>query len=307
MIRQKTLKTVISAKGVGLHSGAKVFITIRPAPANTGIVFFRSDEAPDVPIRAVVENVVDTTLATTLGVGDLRVSTVEHLMSALAGLEIDNAFVDVSAGELPVMDGSAAPFVYLLQNAGIEEQHAPRRFVRIVRPVEVRIGDVHCALEPWNGLQVDYELSYEHPVFRQHTCRAVVDVTPETFIKEISRARTFGLLRDYEALRARNLALGGSLDNAVVVDDYRILNDEGLRLPDEFVKHKVLDALGDLYLLGCAVLGRFRGFKSGHASNNALLRKLLLSEGAYEIITADGSGAGQPSLTSAVFEPVPSG
>lgn len=312
MIRQKTLKTVISAKGVGLHSGAKVFITIRPAPANTGIVFFRADLAPDVPIRASVENVVDTTLATTLGVGDLRVSTVEHLMAALAGLEIDNAFIDLSAGELPVMDGSAAPFVYLLQNAGIEEQKAPRRFVRIVEPVEVRIGDVFCALEPWDGLQVDYELSYDHPVFRQHTRRAVVDVTPASFVKEISRARTFGLLQDYETLRARNLALGGSLDNAVVVDDFRILNEEGLRLHDEFVKHKVLDAVGDLYLLGCAVLGRFRGFKSGHGSNNVLLRKLLATEGAYQLVTADGAPAEHPVEEHPVempggFQPVPAG
>lgn len=291
MIRQKTLKTVISAKGVGLHSGAKVFITIRPAPANTGIVFFRTDEAPDVPIRASVDNVVDTTLATTLGVGDLRVSTVEHLMSALAGLEVDNAFIDVSAGELPVMDGSAAPFVYLLQNAGVEEQNAARRMVRITQPVGVEIGDVRCALEPWDGLQVDYELSYDHPVFRQHTRRAVVDVTPATFIKEISRARTFGLLRDYETLRARNLALGGSLDNAVVVDDFRILNEEGLRLPDEFVKHKVLDAIGDLYLLGHSLIGAFYGYKSGHALNNRLLRALMADRSAWEEVTFEQEGA----------------
>ncbi len=293
MTRQKTLRTVISAKGVGLHSGQKVYVTLRPAPPDTGIVFFRADVAPDVPIKASVPNVVDTTLATTIGVGELRVSTIEHLMAAFAGLGIDNAYVDVSAPEIPVMDGSAAPFVYLLQSAGLQEQNAPRRFVRMLREVSVCIGDISCSLAPFDGFRIDYELQYDHPVFRQHANRAVVDVTPATFAREVSRARTFGLLQDYETLRARNLALGGSLDNAVVVGDYRILNEEGLRLPDEFVKHKILDAIGDLYLLG-PIRGAFRGFKSGHGPNNVLLHKVLATTDAFEYVSSEDP-SGKPS------------
>lgn len=288
---QRTLKNVIRATGVGLHTGEKVYLTLRPAPVDTGIVFVRTDLDPPVSIRARVENVGDTTLATTLTDGRVSVSTVEHLMAAFAGLGVDNAFVDVSAPELPIMDGSAAPFVFLLQSAGIEEQNALKKFVRIVKPVRYSQGDVSAELSPYEGLRVDYTLLYDHPVFRKHTKRARVEFSTMAFVKEVSRARTFGFLADYEKLRAMNLARGGSLDNAVVVDDYRILNDEGLRLADEFAKHKILDAIGDLYLLGHSVIGAFSGHKSGHGPNNALLRKLLADQEAWEIVTFDDETA----------------
>ena len=287
MIKQRTLKNLIRATGVGLHSGEKVFLTLRPAPPDTGIIFSRTDLSPRVDIRAHALNVVDTTLATTIGKGDVRIATVEHLMSALAGLGIDNAFVDLSASELPIMDGSAAPFVFLIQSAGVEEQNAPKQFMRITKPVRYAEGDVSVSIEPYEGFKVAYVLQYDHPVFRRHPRRAALDFTSASFVKEVSRARTFGLLQDYESLRQMNLAQGGSLDNAVVVDDFRIINREGLRYEDEFVKHKILDAIGDLYLLGHSVIGRFVGHRSGHATNNALLRRILEREDAWEIVTFD--------------------
>jgi UDP-3-O-[3-hydroxymyristoyl] N-acetylglucosamine deacetylase len=288
-LNQRTLKNVIRATGIGLHTGEKVFLTLRPAPVDSGIVFVRTDLSEPVSIAARVGNVGDTTMATTLAKGDVTISTVEHLLAAFAGLGIDNAYVDVSAPELPIMDGSAAPFVFLLQSAGVEEQPAPKKFIRIRKTVSYRDGDVSVELKPHDGLRVEYTLLYQHPVFESHQKHAVVDFSTTAFVKEVSRARTFGFLAEYEKLRSMNLARGGSLDNAVVVDDYRILNEEGLRLEDEFVKHKILDAIGDLYLLGHSLIGAFSGYKSGHGSNNALLRKLLEDSDAYEIVTFDNA------------------
>ena len=282
---QRTLKNVIRATGVGLHTGEKVYLTLRPAPPDSGIVFVRTDLETPVTIPARVENVGDTTMATTLTDGRVSIATVEHLMSAFAGLGIDNAFVDVSAPELPIMDGSAAPFVFLLQSAGIEEQNALKKFIRIRKPVTFEQDDVRAEITPYDGFRVEYTLLYDHPVFRRHSKTASVEFSTMAFVKEVSRARTFGFLADYEKLRSMNLARGGSLDNAVVVDDYRILNDDGLRLADEFAKHKILDAIGDLYLLGHSMIGAFAGHKSGHGPNNALLRKLLADRDAWEIVT----------------------
>ncbi len=288
-LNQRTLKNVIRATGVGLHTGEKVYLTLRPAPVDTGIVFIRTDLDELVSLRAHAENVGDTTMATSLTNGEVEISTVEHLMSAFSGLGIDNAYVDVSAPELPIMDGSAAPFVFLLQSAGAEEQPAPKKFVRIKKTVRYAQGDVTVELRPYNGFRIEYTLLYDHPVFRKHKKSACVEFSTMSFVKEVSRARTFGFLADYEKLRSMNLARGGSLDNAVVVDDYRILNDEGLRLEDEFVKHKILDAIGDLYLLGHSMIGAFSGHKSGHGSNNALLRKLLADKDAFEIVTFENA------------------
>ncbi len=288
---QRTLKNAIRATGVALHTGEKVYLTLRPAPPDTGIVFVRTDLEEPVAIPARVGNVGSTTMATTLAAKGASVSTVEHLMSALSGLGVDNAYVDVSAPELPIMDGSAAPFVFLLQSAGIEVQDAPKKFFRITRKVCHRQGDAWALIAPYDGLRVDYTLRYDHPVFRSHTTRSRVEVSTMAYIKQVSRARTFGFLADYERLRAMNLARGGSLDNAVVVDDCRILNDDGLRLADEFAKHKILDVIGDLYLLGHSVVGAFSGYKSGHGLNNALLRKLLADRDAWEIVTCDDEEA----------------
>ena len=288
-LNQRTLKNVIRATGVGLHTGEKVYLTLRPAPVDTGIVFIRTDLDELVSLRAHAENVGDTTMATSLTNGEVEISTVEHLMSAFSGLGIDNAYVDVSAPELPIMDGSAAPFVFLIQSAGAEEQPAPKKFVRIKKTVSYARGDAPVELRPYHGFPVEYTLLYDHPVFRKHKKSACVELSTMSFVKEVSRARTFGFLADYEKLRSMNLARGGSLDNAVVVDDYRILNDEGLRLEDEFVKHKILDAIGDLYLLGHSMIGAFSGHKSGHGTNNALLRKLLADKEAFEIVTFENA------------------
>jgi len=290
-INQRTLNNVIRATGIGLHTGEKVYVTLRPAPVDTGIVFVRTDVPDPVPIPALATNVGDTTMATTLVRDGVSISTIEHLMAAFAGLGIDNAFVDVSAPELPIMDGSAAPFVFLLQSAGIAEQDAAKKFIRIRKTVTHTDGDARVELMPHDGLRVEYTLLYDHPVFESHRKRSAVEVSTTSFIKEVSRARTFGFLADYEKLKSMNLAQGGSLDNAVVVDSHRILNDEGLRLEDEFVKHKILDAIGDLYLLGHSVIGAFSGYKSGHSSNNALLRKVLADPEAYEIVTFDSEVA----------------
>lgn len=289
-IRQKTLKNPIRAAGIGLHSGERVVMTLRPAMVDTGIVFIRTDFSPEVEIPAQVLSVGDTLLATTLANGRASIATVEHLMSALAGLGIDNLRVEVNAPELPIMDGSASPFVFLLQSAGLVEQDAPRRFLRILRAVSIREGDVAAALSPHEGFRLDYTLVYDHPVLNGHTATARVEVSPTVYIREVARARTFGFLSDYERLRSMNLARGGSLDNAVVLDDCSILNEEGLRLEDEFVKHKILDAIGDLYLLGAPLIGAFQGIKSGHRINNRLLRKLLENPDAYEWVTFTDAG-----------------
>lgn len=288
MIRQRTLKNVIRATGVGLHTGKKIYLTLRPAPVDAGIIFRRIDLDPVVEIAARAENVGDTRLSTTLNQGDVRISTVEHLLSAMAGLGIDNAYIDLSAPEVPIMDGSAGPFVFLLQSAGVQEQEAAKRFIRIKQSVVVKDGDKWARFDPFDGFKVSFAIDFEHPAFKDRAKEAVIDFSTTSFVKEVSRARTFGFMRDIEVLRANNLALGGSMENAVVVDDYRILNDDGLRYEDEFVKHKVLDAIGDLYLLGRSLIGAFSGHKSGHALNNQLLRTLMADEAAWEQVTFEG-------------------
>ena len=290
MAQQRTLRNSIRASGIGLHTGRKVLMVLRPAPPNTGIVFRRVDLDPPADIPARATNVTETTLGTTLAVGNAGVATVEHLLSALAGLGIDNAFVELTAGEVPIMDGSAGPFVFLVQSAGIVEQSASKRFVRVRRRVEVRNGDKWARFDPHEGFRVNFEIEFDHPVFRRHAQRASMDFSTTTFLREVSRARTFGFMRDLEFLRARNLALGGTLDNAIVLDDYRILNEDGLRYEDEFVRHKILDAIGDLYLLGHSLIGEFSGYKSGHALNNLLLRALQADALAWEEVSFRDGG-----------------
>jgi UDP-3-O-[3-hydroxymyristoyl] N-acetylglucosamine deacetylase len=270
---------------VGLHTGEKVYLTLRPAEANTGIKFRRVDLAQPVTIEATPENVGETVLSTTLVAGDVKISTVEHLLSALAGLGIDNAIIDVSAAEVPIMDGSAGPFVFLLQSAGVEEQDSPKQYIRIKRSIRVEEGDKWAAFEPFEGFKVTFTIDFEHPAFDEHVKTATMDFSSTTFVKEVSRARTFGFMKDIEMLRKNNLALGGSLDNAIVVDDDKVLNEDGLRSADEFVKHKILDAIGDLYLLGYSLIGEFTGYKSGHGLNNKLLRTLLNDKDAWEMVT----------------------
>jgi len=302
MIKQRTLKNVIRATGVGLHTGNKVYLTLRPAAVDTGIVFRRVDLAEPVEIAAAPENVGDTRLNTTLvGKDGVRISTVEHLLSAMAGLGIDNAYIDTSAPEIPIMDGSAAPFVFLIQSAGIEEQNAAKCFIRIKKPVKVSDGDKWARFEPYEGFKVAFSIAFEHPVFDGRPQQVEVDFAHCSFVKEVSRARTFGFMRDIEFLRANNLALGGSLDNAVVVDDYRILNEEGLRYEDEFVKHKILDAVGDLYLLGRSLIGAFSGYKSGHELNNRLLRALMANADSWEMVTYQDASTAPASLLHPVM------
>ncbi len=287
MIRQRTLKNVIRATGVGLHTGDKVFLTLRPAAPETGIVFRRVDLDDPVDIPASAENVGDTQLSTTLEKDGVRISTVEHLLSAFAGLGIDNAYVDVSAAEVPIMDGSAGPFVFLIQSAGVEEQNKLKRFIRIKQSVEVSDGDKFARFEPFEGFKVGFGIDFDHPVISDETQFATIDFSSTSFVKEVSRARTFGFLREVEMLQQRNLARGGSMNNAIVVDDYRVLNEDGLRYEDEFVKHKILDAIGDLYLLGHSLIGSFSGYKSGHALNNKLLKALIANREAWEEVTFD--------------------
>ena len=285
MIKQRTLKNTIRATGVGLHTGDKVYMTLRPAAPNTGIVFRRTDLNPPVDLKSRPFNVGDTRLSTTLVNGDVRVSTVEHLLSAMAGLGIDNAYVDLSAPEVPIMDGSAGPFVFLLQSAGIEEQDVAKRFIRIKKSVKVQDGDKWARFEPFDGLKVGFSVEFNHPMFNKRNSRAEMDFSTTSFVKEVSRARTFGFMRDIEMLRERNLTLGGSMDNAVVLDDYRVLNEDGLRYEDEFVKHKILDAIGDLYLLGHSLIGAYHAHKSGHELNNKLLRTLISDAEAWEEVS----------------------
>ena len=285
MLRQRTLKNAISARGVGLHSGRKVLMVLRPAAANTGVVFRRTDLDQPVDIPARADLVGETAFGTNIINGNARVSTVEHLLSAVAGLGIDNLYIDLSAPEVPIMDGSAAPFVFLLQAAGIQEQAAPKKFIRIVKPVRVTEGDKWAEFKPFDGFKLNIEIEFDHPVFKKCGQRAVMEFSTMAFLKEISRARTFGFVKDLEYLRSRNLALGGTLENAIVLDDYRILNTDGLRYEDEFVKHKILDAIGDLYLIGGPILGEFIGYKSGHGLNNKLLRAVLADAAATETVT----------------------
>lgn len=285
MIKQRTLKNVIKATGITLHGGERAELVLRPAPVNTGIVFYRTDLNPIVEIRACAENVGDTTLSTTLMKGNVRVSTVEHLLSAFAGLGIDNAYVDVTASEIPIMDGSAGPFVFLIQSAGIEEQTAPKRFIRIKRKLKITDGDKWVCFEPFDGFKVTFTIDFDHPLFKQSAKTATLDFSSLSFVKEVSRARTFGFMADFEKLQSMNLARGASFDNAIAIDEFRVLNEDGLRYENEFVKHKILDAVGDLYLLGSSLVGAFSGYKSGHALNNKLLRKLLAEEDAWEFVT----------------------
>ncbi len=285
MIKQRTLKNEIRATGVGLHTGQKIFLTLRPAPIDHGITFRRVDLDPVVEIHAKAENVGDTTLSTTLMKGDVRVSTVEHLLSAMAGMGVDNAIIDVSADEVPIMDGSAGPFVFLIQSAGIQEQDAPKTFIRIKKKFTVKDGDKEATFLPFDGFKVSFSIDFDHPVFKDRKLNANVDFSSTSFVKEVSRARTFGFMHEVEYLRSKGLAKGGSVDNAIIVDKYRILNEDGLRYEDEFVKHKILDAIGDLYLLGNSLIGEYRAHKSGHALNNKSLRELIKHTDAWEFVT----------------------
>ena len=289
MIKQRTLKNVIKATGITLHGGERAEIMLRPAPINSGILFRRVDLKPIVDIPARAECVSDTTLSTTLAKGKVKIATVEHLLSAFAGLGIDNAYVDVTASEIPIMDGSAGPFVFLIQSAGIEEQQAPKRFIRIKRKLKISDGDKWACFEPFNGFKVTFTIDFDHPLFKSRNKTATLDFSSLSYVKEVSRARTFGFMADFEKLQTMNLARGASLDNAIAIDDFRVLNEDGLRYENEFVKHKILDAVGDLYLLGSSLIGSFTGFKSGHALNNKLLRQLLLNKDVWEYVTFEDS------------------
>ena len=289
MLAQRTLKTLTKAVGVGLHSGQRVELTLRPAAPDTGIVFRRVDlpEPVDIPVKA--ESVTDTRLASTISVGQAKVHTVEHLMSACAGLGIDNLYVDITAEEVPILDGSASSFVFLLQSAGVLEQPAPKRFIRVLKPVQVSEGDgpnmKWARLEPYHGYKLSFEIEFHHPAVDSTGQQVVFDMSEGVYARDIARARTFGFTKDVEMMRANGLALGGGLDNAIVMDDYKVLNADGLRYDDEFVKHKILDAMGDLYIVGHPLLAAYSAFRSGHAMNNQLLRALLAQPDAYEIVT----------------------
>lgn len=300
MIKQRTLKNVIRAMGVGLHTGKKVYLTLRPAPIDSGIRFRRIDLDEAVEILAHPENVGDTNLSTTLTENGVRISTVEHLLSAIAGLGIDNAYIDLSADEVPIMDGSAGPFVFLIQSAGIVEQNKAKKFIRIKKPVRVEDDDKWVEFTPFNGFKVSFEIDFDHPLFTQQKQVCHINFSTTSFVKEVSRARTFGFQKDIEYLRSNNLALGGSQDNAIVLDDYRVLNEDGLRYDNEFVKHKILDSIGDLYLLGHSLIGAFSGYKSGHALNNRLLRALLADDEAWEEVTFDDAATAPISYAQPV-------
>jgi UDP-3-O-[3-hydroxymyristoyl] N-acetylglucosamine deacetylase len=303
MIRQRTLRALVRSSGVGLHGGQRVDLCLRPAPAGTGIVFVRTDLEPPVLLPVSADSVGDTRMASTLvrkhpDHGEVRIATVEHLMSALAGLGIDNVFVDVSAPELPILDGSASSFVYLVRSVGVVEQSAPKRFIRVLKPVEAIEGDKRARLEPYEGYRLEFSIDFGHPAIDATGQQVIFDFAERSYAKEVARARTFGFMRDVEALRGYGLAQGGSLDNAIVMDDYRVLNEEGLRIADEFAMHKVLDAIGDLYLVGAPLLARYRAHKSGHALNNRLIRALLAQRDAWE--WASFSDAARPGRVVAL-------
>ncbi len=291
MLKQRTLKKSTRTTGVGLHTGARVELTLRPAPEDTGIVFHRTDLAGGPALPALASNVGDTRLASTLRVGTASVATVEHLMSALAGLGIDNLHVDVAGPELPIMDGSAGPFVFLLQSAGLVEQKAPKRYLRVTAPVEVRDGDKWARFTPFDGYRLDFTIDFPHPVFGSENRNVVVDFASDSYAKEVARARTFAFMQDVDAMRAAGLGLGGSLQNAIVLDEFKVLNAEGLRYDNEFVRHKVLDAVGDLYLLGHPLIGQYTAYKSGHALNNMLCRELLVRADAWQVATFSDAAA----------------
>lgn len=301
MIKQRTLKNSVRATGVGLHSGEKIYLTVLPGAVDTGIVFRRTDLSPAVDIPASAESVGETTLSSTLVKGDVKVSTVEHLMSALAGLGIDNAIIELSAAEVPIMDGSAGPFVFLLQSAGLVEQEAAKKYIRIKQAISVSDGDKSATFLPFDGFKITFSIDFDHPVFEHQVQEATVDFSSTSFVHEVARARTFGFMRDIEYLRSQNLALGGSVDNAIVVDDHRIINEGGLRFEDEFVKHKILDAIGDLYLVGHSLIGEFVAHKSGHALNNQLVRKMLNNPETWEFVTFEDAEEAPISYVQADF------
>ncbi|MCR9258467.1 MAG: UDP-3-O-acyl-N-acetylglucosamine deacetylase [Pseudomonadaceae bacterium] len=285
MLRQRTIRKPVHAIGIGVHTGDKVRMTLRPAAENTGISFVRTDVRASAPIRATAENVSDTTLSTSLGTGDVQVATVEHLMSALWGLGIDNLVVELSSEEVPIMDGSAAPFIYLISTVGIVEQQAPKQFIRIKRDIKVTQGDAEAVLKPYDGFKAAYTFVADHPVYNRHPKVSELDFSNISYVDQVSRARSFGLIKELPQAQAINKMLGSSLENAVGIDDFDVMNEGGLRYEDEFVKHKLLDVIGDLYLLGRPILGAFEGFKSGHALNNKLARALLRCEDAWEMTT----------------------
>ena len=304
MIKQRSIKTVIHATGVGLHSGQKVYMTLRPAPVNTGVVFIRSDLPQPNSVRAEARRVGDTRLSTCLEEAGIRVATVEHLMSAISGLGIDNLFVDLTSAEVPIMDGSAGPFVFLLQSAGIEEQKAAKKYIRIKKPIQVADGDKWARFEPFNGFKLTYTIAFDHPVFDADSSSVTINFADTSYAQEVSRARTFGFMQDVETLRSMGLAQGGSLDNAIVMDEYRVLNEDGLRYKDEFVRHKILDAVGDLYLLGHPLIGAFHGYKAGHALHNRLLRELMQEQAAWEFATFDSLDALPQGFFGLTTQPV---
>lgn len=298
MIRQRSLKSPIRASGIGLHGGRKVYISILPAPVNHGIVFRRVDLSPAVDIPASALLIGETTLCSTLVRDGVKVATVEHIMSALAGMGIDNVLVELSSPEIPIMDGSAAPFMYLLQSAGVVEQNAARKFIRILQPVQVGEGDKYARLEPYEGFRLSFGIEFKHPAFKTSAQTATLEFTTANYVKEVSRARTFGFMREFELMRSRNLALGASLDNAVALDDYRVVNPDGLRYDDEFVRHKILDAVGDLYLAGHPLLGAYSAYKSGHALNNQLACALLNDREAWEFASFEDAATAAPAVAS---------
>ena len=285
MIKQRTLKNTVRATGVGIHTGQKVYITLKPAVVDTGIVFTRTDLSTPVHLKANACLVGDTSMSTTLTKDGVRVSTVEHLMAAFCGMGIDNCVVELSASEVPIMDGSAGPFVFLIQSAGIQSQDRAKKFIKITKPVEIRHDDKIARFSPYDGYKLRFDIEFKHPAFSDHTKSKEIDINTNAFIKEISRARTFGFMRDIEMLRENNLAIGGSMANAIVLDDYRVLNQDGLRYEDEFVKHKILDAIGDIYQLGYPIIGSFYGYKSGHALNNQLARKLIQQTDCWQMVS----------------------
>jgi UDP-3-O-[3-hydroxymyristoyl] N-acetylglucosamine deacetylase len=303
LLRQRTLRNAIESVGVGLHTGDEVYLTLAPAPVDTGIVFRRVDLEPVVEIPARAENVGDTTLSTCLMADGQRISTVEHLLAAMAGLGIDNAIIDVSAPEVPIMDGSAGPFVSLIRTVGIKQQDAPKKFIRIKRKVTVEDGDKVASFLPFDGFKVSFTIDFDQPVFRNSTAHAEMDFANTSFVREVSHARTFGFMHEIEYLRSKGLARGGSFENAIVVDDYRILNQGGLRYEDEFVKHKVLDAIGDIYLVGNSLIGEFRAYKSGHALNNVAVRALLAQPDAWEMVTFEDAAAAPVSYATDTDQP----
>jgi len=288
MLKQRTLSSKIKASGVGLHTGKKITLTLKPAPVNAGIAFVRTDLKSD-PIKASLENVYDTRLSTTLSNKTAKISTVEHLLSALAGLGIDNALIELDGPEVPIMDGSARPFVFMIQSAGIQEQDDTKKFIRIKKKIEVRQDEKWAKIEPFDGFKVAFTIDFNHPAFSESSQSSEIDFSSVSYLSQVSRARTFGFAKDIELLRKNNLALGGSVNNAIVIDDYKVINEEGVRFQDEFVKHKILDAIGDLYLMGLHLIGRYRGYKSGHALHNDLLNALFQEDDAFELVNlADG-------------------